>query len=310
MSSSTCACGIYNCDMCEYLASAQCPGCRAGNAQLDQDKREACAVFACAESSGLKSCSDCQTASCKLIRSVESLCPLRSLFEKKRWWAGKMSRAFESRRQIKADAAAEELISEKVVTRLRRYLGALELFALEGNESVSSWQIAERIGVNSALVRKDLSRFGEFGTPSFGYRVDYLRTKIRSILKLDKPRELIWIGACMYRNVHWQLERLETFDQHVVALFDVDEKEIGQEIRGLTVSPIDQLADAVADNGVATIVIAIPCANAQFVANAAINAGVKGILNLSGDLLVVPDNVRVMSMDVVGELMELSYYCC
>ncbi len=165
MEITTSACAIYECHSCDYRKSGACSGCLAGNVQLIEQGREPCAVYACVEASGLTSCASCEEPACVLRRSAESICPLRGRFEKKRWWAGHISRALEGRVRSQADG---EKISEKVINRLRWYLTALEYYKSEGCESVSSWQLAEKVGVNSSLIRKDLSRFGDFGTPSFG----------------------------------------------------------------------------------------------------------------------------------------------
>ncbi len=37
--------------------------------------------------------------------------------------------------------------------------------------------------------------------------------------------------------------------------------------------------------------------------------GVSAILNLSGELIVMPPHIRVINLDVIGELLELCYYC-
>lgn len=309
MTTSVCACGIYSCDTCDYLNSSLCPGCKLGNMRLGEEGHNKCAVFSCVESHGLDSCNDCRTPSCKLIRSVESICPLRGKHEKKRWWAGKMSRAFENRRQSKADAAGEDAISEKVISRLRWYFIALDQFASEGMQSISSWQLAEKVGVNSALIRKDLSRFGEFGTPSFGYRIDYLTEKIKRILKLDKPRQMVWIGGCMFRNISRALDRLAKHEYRVVGVFDIFESEIGLEAYGLTIQSLDKIGQSDIDLDTAIAVIAVPGPMAQSVASVVAKSGIKGILNLSGELLTLPDDVKVSSLDIVGELIELAYYC-
>ena len=69
-------------------------------------------------------------------------------------------------------------ISYLTVERLSCYLRALREFGNEGKVSVSSVEIAERVGSASAQVRKDLSYFGSFGVKGRGYKVDELIEKI------------------------------------------------------------------------------------------------------------------------------------
>jgi len=304
------ACGLYACAECEYLGPKRCGGCREGNAALLEAKRTACGVYACVTSRELGSCEECREPACALKRSVESMCPLRSRFENKRWWAGRMSRAFESRKGHGCGPAVEqECMSERVINRLRWYLTALDSFADDGYESISSWQLAERVGVSAALIRKDLSRFGEFGTPSYGYRMDFLRERIRGILRLDRDHGIIWVGACALRHQTAIRERLIANNCRIVAVFDVDEREIGGAVGDLTVHSAQSMREALGGADVSAAVIAVPGPEARAAASAAVDLGVKAVLNLSGELLVLPDHVRLCSLDLAGELVELCYYC-
>ncbi len=70
------------------------------------------------------------------------------------------------------------------VTRLSSYYRLLGDLETEGRETVSSRRLAERGGVTSAQVRKDLSFFGNFGRRGLGYNVTQLRDKIAAILGL------------------------------------------------------------------------------------------------------------------------------
>lgn len=217
-----------------------------------------------------------------------------------------MSRILESRGRSKPE---EEAISEKVVNRLRWYLTVLDLFTAEGQEVVSSWQIAERVGVHAALIRKDLSRFGEFGTPSSGYKIEVLRNRISEILGLDKPCVVVWIGACAFRHHYDALMALGRYNRRIVAVFDVLDHEVGTRIGDYVVLPVSELMERTAGLNISAAAIAVPGMHAQSVARTLAEMGVKGILNLSGEVLVLPDQVRVCSLDMAGELLELSHYC-
>ena len=65
-------------------------------------------------------------------------------------------------------------IPEATVQRLSIYSRYLHQLMGEGEDTVSSGQIARGVGVSSAQVRKDLAYFGEFGTRGVGYKVDEL----------------------------------------------------------------------------------------------------------------------------------------
>ncbi len=305
MKSHIAACAIYNCRECRYLESGSCPGCTEGNRMPQGADDKPCAVFACVESRGIASCAKCTEESCVLRRSIETICPMRSKFENSRWWAGRMARALEPRKHGEATAK----MSERVVNRLRLYLTALDALAEEGATSVSSWRLAQKVGVNAALIRKDLSRFGEFGTPSFGYRIDYLSQRLSEILGLNERKGIVWIGAACFRLHCAAVDRLVKHACGVVGVFDSDPEEIGSRVGDLEVLPLEEMARYLSDSNVSTAVLALPGPDAAKVAEMLVENGTRAILNLSGEMLALPDSVKVCSFDVMGELLELCYYC-
>ena len=309
MAALTAACAVYQCQTCVHRASGDCAGCRDGNVQLLKAGEDVCKVYACVTSHQVESCDHCPEPSCELKRSVESLCPLRGRFENRRWWAGRMSRALARRKAPQKTVGRSNTISERVVSRLRWYLTALDQFASEECESVSSWQIGEKVGVDAALIRKDLSRCGEFGTPSFGYRVDFLRERIARILRLDTPRAIAWVGAPCYREHASAVRTLADHGIRVHAVFDSDPAEIGAVIGDQTVLPTDQIASILSRDNADLAAVAVSGPQAQHIAEVLVESGVRAILNLSGELLILPDRIRVCSFDLAGQLIELCYYC-
>lgn len=302
-------CGVYDCPGCQFVGSGECPGCREANRQLVDAREQVCSILECAESHAVTSCRECAEPSCLLKRNVELICPMRSRFENTRWWAGRMSRALESRRPVES-AGRERAgrIAPRVVSRLRMYLAALNALAEDGVTSVSSWQLAERVGVNAALIRKDLSKFGGFGTPSLGYRVDTLRDRIRAILGLKSPKRIVWIGAACFSLHVPALGRLVREGCEVVALFDDDPAVTGRMAGNLEVLPMERLAETMKEHGVHVAVLAVGGAAARAAADIMAKQGVRSILNVSGELLVLPDNITVSNVDAMGQLLELCYY--
>src|SRR5919197_2382865 len=86
-------------------------------------------------------------------------------------------------------------ISESTVRRLSLYLRFLEQFAAQGQDTISSAELARRSGTTSAQVRKDLSFFGSFGKRGLGYAVAELAARIRDILGLKRSYRVVLVGA-------------------------------------------------------------------------------------------------------------------
>ncbi|MDP9181737.1 MAG: redox-sensing transcriptional repressor Rex [Actinomycetota bacterium] len=197
-------------------------------------------------------------------------------------------------------------IPDATIARLPVYLRALHALADEGFVTVSSEELAEAAGVNSAKLRKDLSHLGSYGTRGVGYDVGHLVEHISSELGLQRPCSVVLVGV---GNLGRALAGYGGFASRglaIDALLDVDGTTIGQEIAGLTVRHLDELTEVV--SGASIGVIATPAAAAQEVCDRLVAAGVTSILNFAPTVLSVPVHVDLRKVDLSIELQILSFH--
>src|SRR5438132_14106799 len=145
----------------------------------------------------------------------------------------------------------ERAIPEATVGRLPIYLRALIEMAERGSSTVSSEELAEAAGVNSAKVRKDLSHLGSYGTRGVGYDVAYLIHQIRRELGLTQHWPVVIAGV---GDLGHALANYRGFGERgfrVVALVDSDDGKVGERVHGLTVRHIDDLPAIVREQEVA-----------------------------------------------------------
>ena len=212
-----------------------------------------------------------------------------------------------ARRGAAPPPGAAAAISESTVRRLSHYYRVLEEVEAEGGRMISSHRLAEREGITSAQVRKDLSYFGSFGRRGLGYNVAHLREEIRAILGLDRRWKVVVVGA---GNIGAALIAYRGFERQgfdVVAVFDRDPTRIGTTIGSFTVQDVGALGSVVAREGADLGVIATPPRAAQDVADALVAAGVTGILNFAPRKLFVPPHVAQRTVDMTMELEGLSF---
>lgn len=198
-------------------------------------------------------------------------------------------------------------ISESTVRRLSHYYRVLEEVAGEGRRMISSRRLAEREGITSAQVRKDLSYFGSFGRRGLGYSVQHLREEIGAILGVDRRWKVAVVGA---GNIGSALLSYGGFSEQgfdVVAVFDADPKRIGQSLGSLEVLDAATLEEVAVSRGIEIGVIATPGRAAQAVADALVAAGVHGILNFAPRKLFVPPGVSLRDVDMTVEFESLSF---
>ncbi len=206
-------------------------------------------------------------------------------------------------------------VPDVVIRRLVLYLRILNEMDLEtGPHYISSQELGDRAGVSPAQVRKDLASFGEFGKQGVGYEAHYLRDELRSILNLDRKVNVAVfgfgeLGTALTRYVARRAARDDRYAFRVAAVFDSDPKKIGEEIEpGLKVSAPEDFAAVAKKEGLDIVIIAVPAAAAQSVADLCVQGGIRAILNFAPAKLFAPADVRVHYSDVSLELQQLSYY--
>lgn len=198
-------------------------------------------------------------------------------------------------------------ISGSTVRRLSHYYRVLEEVEGEGRRMISSHRLAEREGITSAQVRKDLSYFGSFGRRGLGYNVAHLRRELRAILGLDRRWRVALVGA---GNVGSALAAYRGFGAQgfdIVAVFDRDAARVGEQVNGVAVRDLAELSQASVQGSFELGIIATPVRAAQEVADKLVAAGVRGILNFAPRKLFVPAQVALRNVDMTMELEGLSF---
>ncbi len=199
-------------------------------------------------------------------------------------------------------------IPEKTVTRLSIYLRCLEELEADGMGSVSSKQLAERFGLNSAQVRKDLAYFGQFGVRGLGYYIAELKHNLERILGLKQDWEVALVGAGNLGSALIAYKGFQARGFRISMAFDADPARVGQRIDGVVVVDAAKLVPTLRKKKVRIAVVAVPAAVAQSVADLLVEAGVTAILNFAPTQLAVPEGVKVQNVDLSVLLKTLSYH--
>jgi redox-sensing transcriptional repressor len=199
-------------------------------------------------------------------------------------------------------------VPQPTIERLSAYLQCVRGLRADGVETASSTQISQGTGINAAQLRKDLSYFGEFGTPGLGYSVAELEAHLSRIMGLDQKHDVLLVGAGNLGSalLHYSGFPLRGF--HVVAAFDVSEAKVGSEINGVKVHHIDELARLNATLGATVGVVAVTREGAQEAVDKLVAAGVQAILNFAPTSILVRPGIVVRNVDLTSQMEVLSYY--
>jgi redox-sensing transcriptional repressor len=199
-------------------------------------------------------------------------------------------------------------IPEKTVTRLSIYLRCLEELEASGVTSISSGQLAERFGLNSAQVRKDLAYFGQFGVRGLGYYIGELKHNLERILGLKQDWEVALVGVGNLGSALIAYKGFQARGFKIGMAFDADPAKVGQVVGDVQITEVTKLVQAVRRKKVKIAVLAVPAAAAQGAADLLVEAGVTAILNFAPTQLTVPEGVKVQNVDLSVLLKTLSYH--
>jgi redox-sensing transcriptional repressor len=198
-------------------------------------------------------------------------------------------------------------IPDETVRRLPVYLRGLMVSADQGHEHISSQVLAEFVGVNAWQIRKDLSYFGDFGTPGVGYNIEKLARGIQKTLRLDAIRRAALVGVGDLGSALLAYPGFRMYGLEVVAAFDVNPKKIGAVMNGIVVEDAAGI-DTLRRREISLAIVAVPREAAQGTVDRLVAAGVKGILKFAPCKLVTPRRVKVITLDIAMELARLPYY--
>jgi redox-sensing transcriptional repressor len=193
------------------------------------------------------------------------------------------------------------------IKRYPIYLRAIKELTAAGELYVSSAVLAERLGFDPVLTRKDLAMAGVPGTPRRGYPAHELCEAISRSLGWDDATEAVLVGAGSLGMALLGYSGFEEQNLSIVAAFDVDKTKVNNAFHGVKVRPMEELARIVSRLEVKIGILTVPNSVAQACAENMVNAGIKGILNFSSIQLEVPEGVTVQNVDLAQSLAVLSH---
>ncbi len=199
-------------------------------------------------------------------------------------------------------------IPDIIVSRLPVYLRALRHMQAQKQQTTSSQELGEMVGISAAQIRKDLSQFGEFGKQGTGYNISFLIDKLREILQVGKVWDVVLVGM---GDMGHALARYPGFTDRgfrIVMAFDNDPAKVGTQVDQFMVQDMKNIVDAVRRANIKIAMVCTPASAAQEVTNQLVEGGVRAILNYAPISLSVPEGVRVQYLDPSIGLQRMTYY--
>lgn len=199
-------------------------------------------------------------------------------------------------------------ISKAVIRRLPRYRRYLKELQKKGVEKISSKDLSKLIGYTASQIRQDLNNFGGFGQQGYGYSVSNLHDQIGGILGLDKEYKMVIVGYGRLGQAIASYISNNEPNFHIVGIFDVKQIIQDVEFKDAQIMTCGSLSNFVKNETIDIAVITVPTEKAQLVADTVVNAGIKGIWNLTAVDLDIPEGIAVENVHMSDSLHALVYY--
>ncbi len=203
---------------------------------------------------------------------------------------------------------ASKKLPDKTVERLSMYRRALLNYYASGKPNIFSHEIANMLHITPVQVRRDIMLIGYTGTLRQGYDVKELIDKIGKIIDTRDGQKIAVVGiGNLGRSIMGYFSGKRT-KLTIVAAFDTNVDKVDKIYAGVPCYHIDRLVDVIKEEGISIAVISVPGEEAVKVAEALVQAGIKGIFNFSPKPLNVPSHVYLQEYDVITMLEKIAYF--
>ncbi len=206
-------------------------------------------------------------------------------------------------------------IPNATIKRLALYRRCFVELDEMGVKRIQSSELSQKIGIDSATIRRDFSYLGELGRQGYGYEVRIVLEAFNNLLNTEEVQSCVLIGVGNLGRALLKYFSSDKFKKRVfrtpvnlVAGFDTDETIVGESVGDLPIYHLDNLKSYIEEHKVTYVILTVPPAVAQTVASSLEGLGVKGILNLSSTVINVSDEITVHEVDLNMELETLFFY--
>ncbi len=199
-------------------------------------------------------------------------------------------------------------IAENTINRLIVYKKELERLRKDDVRNVFSHKLAFLSGFPSHLVRRDLMNVGYNGSPAHGYDVVELEKCIADFLCTPGSVRVILIGVGNLGRAILDYCQQQNHKISMVAAFDSDKNKVNKVYHGIYTFHIDSIKNFIKENDIKVAIITVPASDAQEIASALVESGVRGIVNFTPARLQLNEEVYIENLDMMLGLEKVVYF--
>jgi len=196
----------------------------------------------------------------------------------------------------------------KTVERLSEYRRTLLACLAENRNFIFSHDLAARLHITAVQVRRDLMLIGYTSVHRKGYDVKELIETISRIIDSGEGMNVAIIGIGNLGRALASYFKGKRSKLNLVASFDTDPQKINKVISGVRCYPYDELGKIIIELKIEIAILTVPADFAKEIAEEAVRAGIKGILNFTTVPLNVPSDVYLEEYDMITWIEKVAYF--
>lgn len=200
-----------------------------------------------------------------------------------------------------------QMLPLPTVQRYPLYLRSINEKLAKGVKTVSSALLAEELGLDPVLARKDLAMVGIPGKPRLGYPAEDLARAISEVLGWESASCAVLVGVGSLGRALLGYGGFREQQLSICAAFDSSPAIVGASVHGITVEDVSALEKRVREEKIGLGILTVPNSAAQECADRLVRGGISGIWNFTTVQLAVPENVIVEHIDLSRSLAVLSH---
>ncbi len=197
---------------------------------------------------------------------------------------------------------AIDRVPEPTLRRLPWYLSNVKMLKEQGEQYVSSTQIAKAINIDASQIAKDLSYVRISGRTRVGYDIDQLIQVLENFLGYTHMHKAFLFGAGSLGKALLGDSGLTQFGLEIVAAFDVNPTLVGKSINNIPIYDISTFEEHIRDYNVNIGVLTVPVPIAQEIADRIVAGGIQAIWNFTPFRICVPPNIVVQNTSLYAHL--------
>lgn len=208
---------------------------------------------------------------------------------------------------IKNQEETRQTFPLPTIRRYPIYLRAIHSMIAGGELHISSAVLAEKLGFDPVLTRKDLAMAGVSGKPRRGYPAKELAEAINRALGWDNAADAVLVGVGSLGRALLGYAGFEEQNLSIAIAFDSSREMMGKTFHGVKVRAMEDLPRLVRRLKIKLAILTVPNSAAQACCDQLVAAGIKGILNFTAIQLAVSGDVTVQNVDIAQSLAVLSH---